>query len=125
MSKKGTTFVHNCDQCQFLGSGTYHGNPHDWYKCGLPGGRWSLVARFGDATAEYRSGGFLECTVVTPLEIRALALGLELTDTDKDRLIRVLLNEKKSRVGIREHGNYFAEEERGSLGNGKWFREEG
>ena len=113
-------FEHYCDGCQYLGSGTYRGKPHDWYKCGK-GEHWTIVARFGDAVDEYCSGSFLSCVEVTHLEVRALALGLELEDRDKDKLIKRLLYEKRGKCTREDHGNYFADEEACALGDGDWI----
>lgn len=113
-------FVNDCGGCVYLGSGSYEGKPHDWYRCGT-GERWTLLARFGNEAHEYRSGVFLSCVEVTPLEIRALAMGLELTMDEVVKLARRLLFEKRSRAKMRDYNNYFPEDgEEHALGSANW-----
>lgn len=117
------SYTHDCSQCVYIGSGTYRDALHDWYKCPTTGEGWTLVARYGNEAPQYTSGTFLSCVVVTPLEIRALALGLELSAHDRVKLIRRLLGEKRHRAGMMEHSDYFAEDESNALGKGDWIED--
>lgn len=99
-SKPAPQFTHDCTTCTFHGRGVFTGKPVDWYTCPSISGLRSLLARYGDEGPQYAS-----CVIGSTVEpsrvvLAALAQGLELTATEKDKLLTTLLVMHRQRLGI-------------------------
>lgn len=100
---------HDCDKCKFLGQATFNRKMCDWYVCDSASWR-SLIARFGE-DGDYYSSSLMGNMMLGPLVLRALGLGFELTDTEKDSALRAFYQDMKSKWGIKEYGNVYPETE--------------
>lgn len=105
------TYLHDCKSCRFLGRGRVQilgqmlgkrDQRFDFYVC--EGGRVrSFIARHGNRPEEYLSGGLLECTTLTKLDLVALFNGLELTVEENERLLRVLARERREKFSRKDY----------------------
>lgn len=115
-------FEHDCNACKFYGQARYQNNNVDVYLCQTRENVRTIICRYGNDGPEYFSGGLFECVILTSLDKFALLHGIELTDTEKDRLLQVLLGENKARWAIRDYNDYPDEDEK-VLGNCKWYED--
>jgi hypothetical protein len=94
-------FQHDCSDCTFLGYGFYQRAPVDWYVCKVPqDGLRTVIARRSDELSDYASGVIGETVEPHPVVIAALAHGLELSQAEKDQLLKSLLHAHRSRMGF-------------------------
>jgi len=93
-------FQHDCTKCQFLGNGIFQKKPVDWYTCDSREGLRTVIARYGSEGPQYASTTIGETVTPSPVVMAALAQGLELTQTEKDKLLKALLSQHRQGMGI-------------------------
>lgn len=119
-------FEHDCDNCKFFGQATYQDKECDFYICtSVATNERSIIARYGSGGPEYSSSPFLGCVDLTRLDWFVLSRGIELTEEDKNKLIKVLLAARKDKLGMqgfREHGLFVpTDEEEQMFGKENWM----
>lgn len=94
-------FKHDCSTCKFLGHGTLHKAPVDWYTCSRMRGECrTLIARHSHEPSDYTSGTIGETVEVSRLVLAALGQGLDLNDAERNKLLKTLLTAERGRMGI-------------------------
>lgn len=119
-------FEHDCSKCQYLGTGKYNRLECDFYVCqeSNPFKTRTFIARFGNEGPDYSSNALFCCVALTSLDKFALYYGLDLTDTEKERLFQLLLNEVKYNLPLSFYTELTGEnEESFRLGTSNHFGE--
>lgn len=125
-------FTHDCKSCQFLGHFKYRDRDCDFYSCetycSVIGGERNIIARHGNDGREYASTIFLGHAGITSLDWAVLGRGIDLTDKEKNRLIRFLLNGINNKVEFQQFQQSkdselikIPEEEFQALGKNNWI----
>ena len=83
-----------------MGNGSYQTQPVDWYTCDSREGLRTVIARYGSDGPQYASTTIGETVTPSPVVMAALAQGLELTQTEKDKLLQALLAQHRQGMGI-------------------------
>ena len=102
----GPQFTHDCDRCVFHGRGNYQKDEIDWYTCQNEGRTRTLIARYGNDGPRYISGEIGICMEVTHLEMSALAHGLELMPVEQERLLKILLRQRREAISSASRERY-------------------
>lgn len=84
-------FQHDCQTCKFIGNGVFQKKPVDWYTCDSREGSRTVIARNGNDGPQYASATIGETVTPSPVMMAALIQGLELTQAEKDKLLKALL----------------------------------
>lgn len=119
-------FKHDCTGCNYIGQAMYRGEECDFYICTSTfNNDRTIIARYGSDGPEYSSYTFLGGMDLSPLDWFVLSRGIELTDEDKNKLIKVLLAARKDKLGMqgfREHGLFVpTDEEEQMFGKENWM----
>lgn len=111
-------FQHDCNECKFLG----HAKNCDWYVCDKSDilGR-SIIARHGNKGYENASCALFVCVELTSLEKHALSLGLELTEKEEKKLLKILLRNVREKFSLDEVRRFMPKENDGKIGNSDYF----
>jgi hypothetical protein len=100
-------YTHDCKACQLF----CVDSKGDWYVCPSPLGR-SIIRRYGNEGPEYGSGGIAMCVEMTPLELAAVARGLELTQVEKDKLLTRFFDRMVDKMSVEELSRIYPDDDR-------------
>lgn len=113
-------YTHDCTNCVFIGVGAYCEKDVDWYVCKSGSDKRTVLARYSDKGSDYSSATIGDTAVPCRLVLAALAQGLDLTQTEKDILLKQLLVKQKDSYGPLQYKNimYFGD---GRIGEADWL----
>jgi hypothetical protein len=103
-------YTHDCEKCKYLGTGTaqiltaqmLRIHQYDFYICADSSEYRTCIARYGDFGSEYISGLLFSCEELTRFDKVFLYNGIELTEQEEKRALRILVSMYKQQLSFQD-----------------------